>query len=467
MAGIVNPDVEQYALEHTCPPGDFLSGVAERTRAEFADRSGMMVGTLEGRFLELLVYGMRARRILEIGAFTGYSSISMAAGMPRDGRIITCELSPEHAAVARRHIEASGYGDRIELREGRALETIASLEGPFDFVFIDADKPSYIDYYEATLGKLAPAGLLAADNTLWGGRVADSGDQSENTVAIRRFNDHVRSDPVGRLCPADDPRRADAHPPRRRRGCLTGPMDPSLMPLPVGIAPPPDLVHRYTSLDLGARLHLERLMASWSLLADFSFSDLLLFVSVTSDLGLGGEPAQAVSPSAGEGEPSLDAADAGGGHGAVAPETEEGGKDSGDTASANARDAGPWAFVVIGQIRPTTSQTLYEVDLVGQVQSVQRLPKVIEAYRTGVIVRGEEASEMAEGNGAHHQHPRAPSRARGRRLMPGLVAADDPAPRHARAGVPRAVREAVGDGHRRAVPLRRRRRRGRGGSPGR
>ncbi|HLN04964.1 MAG TPA: class I SAM-dependent methyltransferase [Acidimicrobiales bacterium] len=194
MPEIVNAEVEHYALEHTSPPGQALASLADGTRSEFADRSGMMVGALEGRFLEALVFGIGARRILEIGTFTGYSSIAMAAGMPRDGKIITCELSPVHADLARRHIAASPFGDRIELREGPALETIASLDGLFDFVFIDADKGSYIDYYEATLTKLAPRGLLAADNTLWSGRVVDASDQSQETVAIRRFNDHVRLD---------------------------------------------------------------------------------------------------------------------------------------------------------------------------------------------------------------------------------------------------------------------------------
>ncbi len=195
MAEIVTAEVEQYALEHTSPPGELLAGVEERTRTEFADRSGMMVGALEGRFLEALVFGMGARRILEIGTFTGYSSISMAAGMPRDGKIVTCELAPAHIELARRHIAASPYADRIEIREGPALETIAGLDGPFDLVFIDADKGSYLDYYEATLPKLAPRGMLVADNTLWSGRVLDPNDQSEDTAAIRRFNDRVRSDP--------------------------------------------------------------------------------------------------------------------------------------------------------------------------------------------------------------------------------------------------------------------------------
>jgi caffeoyl-CoA O-methyltransferase len=171
-----------------------LASVAERTRSEFSERSGMMIGALGGRFLEILVFGMQARRILEIGTFTGYSSISMAAGMPAGGKIITCELDPAHIELARRHVAASPYSDRIEIREGPALETIATLDGPFDLVFIDADKGSYLDYYEATLPKLAPRGLLAIDNTLWSGQVLDESDQTPNTLAIRRFNDHVRSD---------------------------------------------------------------------------------------------------------------------------------------------------------------------------------------------------------------------------------------------------------------------------------
>lgn len=194
MVDIVNPELEQYAEEHTTPTSDLLEQVAAATRAELGGRSGMMVGRLEGRFLEMVVFATRARRILEIGTFTGYSALAMAAQLPADGHIVTCDLNPEHLALARRHFELSGYGDRIEVREGPAIETIATLTGPFDLVFIDADKSSYLAYYEATLPLLAPGGLLLADNTLWSGRVLDPGDQSEDTVALRAFNDRVASD---------------------------------------------------------------------------------------------------------------------------------------------------------------------------------------------------------------------------------------------------------------------------------
>ena len=119
----------------------------------------------------------------------------MAAGLAPGGRIVTCEISARHAEFARRHIAASPYADRIEVRLGPAIETIATLDGPFDLVFIDADKAAYSTYFEAVLPKLSPHGLIAADNTLWGGRILDPTDESEDTVALRRFNDALAVDP--------------------------------------------------------------------------------------------------------------------------------------------------------------------------------------------------------------------------------------------------------------------------------
>jgi caffeoyl-CoA O-methyltransferase len=193
MTDIVDPVLEAYAEAHTTPPPPHLVAVAIETQ-DTLDSPGMMVGTLEGRFLEMLVYARRPHRVLEIGTFSGYSALAMAAGLPPDGRITTCELSPVHAEVARRHIATSPYADRIEVIEGPALQTVQALDGPFDFVFIDADKPSYLDYYEAILPKLAPGGLIAADNTLWSGNVVDEKDSSDNTRAIRTFNDTVAAD---------------------------------------------------------------------------------------------------------------------------------------------------------------------------------------------------------------------------------------------------------------------------------
>ena len=119
----------------------------------------------------------------------------MASVLPEGGRIDTCEVDETHAAVANRYIEEAGFSDRITVHLGPAVETIERLEGEFDFVFIDADKQNYVNYYEAVLPRLSARGLIAADNTLWSGRVLDESDQSEGTVAIRAFNEHVIADP--------------------------------------------------------------------------------------------------------------------------------------------------------------------------------------------------------------------------------------------------------------------------------
>jgi predicted O-methyltransferase YrrM len=154
----------------------------------------MMVGPVEGQFLGALVRSIGARRVLELGTFTGYSSISMALALPPGGRVITCDVNEETTEIARRYAEEAGVADRIDYRTGPALDTIAQLDGEFHLIFIDADKANYRDYYEATLPKLAPGGLMILDNTLWSGRVADPGENDENTQAIRAVNDRVRDD---------------------------------------------------------------------------------------------------------------------------------------------------------------------------------------------------------------------------------------------------------------------------------
>jgi predicted O-methyltransferase YrrM len=192
--GVVNEDIEAYAAAHTSPEHPLLAEVASTTRAS-QEGHGMMVGLLEGRFLETLVWLSGARRVLEIGCFTGYSALSMAAALPPDGTITTCEIDPERAALARRHFQASPWADRIDLIEGPALDSLTLLMGPFDLIFIDADKANYPNYYEAVLPLLADRGLIVADNVLWSGRVIDEADQSDDTKAIRAFNDMVVNDP--------------------------------------------------------------------------------------------------------------------------------------------------------------------------------------------------------------------------------------------------------------------------------
>ena len=194
MSFIVEPRVEEYAAAHSTPDGELFERLAAETR-EKTTAPQMMVGLLEGQFLGALVRSTGARRILELGTFTGYSSISMALALPDDGRLITCDVDPETTEIARRYATEAGVVDRIDYRTGPALDTIAQLDGDFDLVFIDADKPNYLNYYEATLPKLARSGLMILDNTLWSGRVADPQEDDDNTRAIREVNDHIVADP--------------------------------------------------------------------------------------------------------------------------------------------------------------------------------------------------------------------------------------------------------------------------------
>jgi caffeoyl-CoA O-methyltransferase len=191
---IVPEEIEAYSAAHTTPPDDLLAELAEETKTTLSSPQ-MLTGTIEGRLLELLVHGLEAMRVLELGTYSGYSSLSMAAGLPEGGHIDTCEVDEKHAEVAGRYIARSQYADRITVHLGPALETIERLGGEFDFVFIDADKENYGAYYDALLPRLAPHGLMAIDNTLWSGRVLDESDDSVDTRAIRELNDRIASDP--------------------------------------------------------------------------------------------------------------------------------------------------------------------------------------------------------------------------------------------------------------------------------
>jgi caffeoyl-CoA O-methyltransferase len=191
MSFLVDEAIEAYAEAHTTSPEASLSALAEETRATMSAPQ-MLTGVIEGRFLELLVFASGARRVLEVGTFTGYSALSMAAALPPGGRIDTCDVEPRHVEVAQRYIDASPYADRITIHVGPALETIERLEGDFDLVFIDADKTNYAKYYEAVLPRLSERGLIAIDNTLWSGRVLDP--QDEDSRAIARLNDAIAAD---------------------------------------------------------------------------------------------------------------------------------------------------------------------------------------------------------------------------------------------------------------------------------
>jgi caffeoyl-CoA O-methyltransferase len=189
MGRYVPDEIEEYAERYTSARWDVFDRLGAETE-ETQRNHGMMVGVLEGAFLSFLVHMTRPGRVLELGTFTGWSSIAMARALPPGGMLVTCDVNEETTAVARRYAEEAGVAHRIDFRVGPGLETLATLEGPFDLAFIDADKEGYVDYYEAILPKLAPDGLIAADNTLFG----SDADDGEITRAITRFNEHVLHD---------------------------------------------------------------------------------------------------------------------------------------------------------------------------------------------------------------------------------------------------------------------------------
>jgi caffeoyl-CoA O-methyltransferase len=188
---ITDPAVAAYVEAHTTPHPAFMRELAEETRSTLPVPE-MLSGHLEGRLLEMLVFASGARRVLELGTYSGYSALAMARGLPEDGRIITCEFSDEHADFAQRHIDASPFADRIEIRRGPALDTLETLEGPFDLIFVDADKPNYPAYYEKAVELLAPRGLIVLDNTLWSGRVVAPDDERSQMFAD--LNDRIAGD---------------------------------------------------------------------------------------------------------------------------------------------------------------------------------------------------------------------------------------------------------------------------------
>ncbi len=201
---IVEPGVERYAAEHTTAPPDFLRALEEETRVELPSPE-MLTGGLEGRFLEFLVWATGARRVLELGTYSGYGALAMAGGLAPGGRVTTVEQDPERAAWARKRIAASPRAELVEVVEGPALEIIGRLDPGWDLAFIDADKESYPAYYDALLPRLAPRGLLVLDNTLLSGRVLAPADDTGARV-MAELNDRIAADPdvVAVLVPLRD-----------------------------------------------------------------------------------------------------------------------------------------------------------------------------------------------------------------------------------------------------------------------
>ena len=187
----------QYVIDHSVREHP----VQAELRAETAklSQAGMQIGADQGQFMALLAKLIGARRCIEVGVFTGYSSLSVALALPDDGRIIACDVSEEWTSIARRFWEKAGVAKKIDLRLGRATATLDKLaaeggEGRYDFAFIDADKTSYRDYFERCLRLIRVNGLIAIDNTLWSGDVADPSNTKPDTVALRELNDALHRD---------------------------------------------------------------------------------------------------------------------------------------------------------------------------------------------------------------------------------------------------------------------------------
>jgi caffeoyl-CoA O-methyltransferase len=198
MDRFIDAAVEQFARDHTEAETDLYVRLREETY-RVMQWPQMQVDVIEGRFLQMLVRLSGAKSILELGMFTGYSALMMAEALPNDGHLITCEIDPKAEAIARRYIVESPHGDKITIRMGPALDTIKTLAGPLDLVFIDADKVNYSNYYEACLPLLKSGGLVVADNVLWSGKVVDPKDADDH--AIVAFNRLVQSDPrVKNVC---------------------------------------------------------------------------------------------------------------------------------------------------------------------------------------------------------------------------------------------------------------------------
>lgn len=194
---VVSDQLHDYLMQHTLREPEILTRLRAETRA--LPMGGMQISPEQGQFMRLLIELSGASRCLEVGVFTGYSSLSVALALPTDGLIVACDVNPDWTNIARRYWKEAGIEGKIDLRLAPAADTLAGLlaqgqADTFDFAFIDADKENYGVYYEKCLQLLRPGGLVAIDNALWGGRVADTSDTSKDTRAIVALNALVHAD---------------------------------------------------------------------------------------------------------------------------------------------------------------------------------------------------------------------------------------------------------------------------------
>jgi caffeoyl-CoA O-methyltransferase len=189
---MIDEKLEAYATDHTSAEPVLMEQLARETMENMKFPS-MLTGKLQGSFLRMLVELIAARRVLEVGMFTGYTTLMMASALPEDGELITCEVDPKAEIIARRYFAESEHGRKVEIRMGPALQTMASLDGPFDFAYIDADKENYPAYYEGCLDRLRAGGVIAIDNVLWSGKVLEPKDEASNAIAT--LNATIQVDP--------------------------------------------------------------------------------------------------------------------------------------------------------------------------------------------------------------------------------------------------------------------------------
>jgi len=194
MNRLVSADIEAYAQAHSMAESDLCRALREETRQRM-EAPQMIVGPLEGAFLKMMAQLVQAANVLEIGMFTGYSALCFAEALPANGRVLTCEVDEEAAALARRYFARSPIGKKIEIRMGPALDTMRHLTGPFDLIFIDADKLNYVNYYRRSLDLLSPQGVMLIDNVLWDGDVLKQPAPDEKTAVIQELNRVVATDP--------------------------------------------------------------------------------------------------------------------------------------------------------------------------------------------------------------------------------------------------------------------------------
>jgi caffeoyl-CoA O-methyltransferase len=195
MKTLVPAEIEAYAQAHSMPESVICRALREETQRTM-EYAQMLVGPLEGAFLKMMAQLVGATRVLEIGMFTGYSALCFAEALPENGQVITCEVDEASAAVARRYFRQAPAGKKIEVRMGPALDTMRALSGPFDLIFIDADKTNYLNYYRRAVDLLAPRGVILIDNVLWDGAVLKQPSPDEKTAAIQELNRVVAADPT-------------------------------------------------------------------------------------------------------------------------------------------------------------------------------------------------------------------------------------------------------------------------------